>query len=256
MSCMIIESLPELEFAHSFRSIGYQNDLWAVKDRFEISCVLAGSIQIIQDGKEYHATAGDFICNTKTTSIALYTSDLYEHYTASFVFRYSHCTLPLVVHTSSVMSHCRSLMNDIVRMHILYPDQVYSTAGLFLQLLDELERIQMHSISPHSYSPYIKQTKEYIYEHIHEPIRQKDIAAFLGITPEYLCSIFKQSEGIPLIPFINRTKLENMQTLIENKELTLQQAASLYGYSDPNYVSRLYKKMFGQNITTTLRSNK
>ncbi len=256
MSCMIIESLPELEFAHSFRSIDYQNNLWAVKDRFEITCVLTGSIQIIQNGKEYHATAGDFICNTKSASTAVYASGLYEHHTASFVFRYSHCTLPLVLHTSTVMSHCRSLMNDIVRMYILYPDQVYGTAGLFLQLLNELERIQTQSTAPCSYSPYIKQTKDYIYEHIHEPIRQADIAAFLGITPEYLCSIFKQSEGIPLIPFINRIKLENMRILIENKELTLQQATSLYGYSDPNYVSRLYKKMFGQNITAALRSNK
>lgn len=255
MSCMIIESIPELEFAHSCRSIDYQNDLWAVKDRFEISYVLTGSVQLIQNGKEYLANAGDFICNTKTASLALHASGPYEHYTANFTFRYSHCTLPLVLHGTSDMSHCHSLMSNIIRMHILYPDQVYSTAGLFLQLLDELERIQESTVS-RSYSPYIKQIKGYIYEHIHEPIHQADIAAFLGITPEYLCNIFKQSEGISLIPFINRIKLENMRTLIENKELTLQQATNLYGYSDPNYVSRLYKKMFGQNITAALRSNK
>lgn len=256
MSCMKIESLPRLEFAHTFRATDYQTYLWSVKNRFEISYVLAGNVQLIQNGKEYCATAGDFICNTKTIPVAVYSAGFTEYLAASFVMQYSDCKLPLVLRTSAIKSHCPLLMNEIVRMHILYPNRVYSTAGLFLQLLDELERIHLQSASSCSHSPYIQKARDYIYEHIHEPIRQTDIAAHLGITPEYLCSIFKQSEGISLMPFINRVKLENMRMLIENKELTLQQAASMYGYSDPNYVSRLYKKMFGQNITTALRSNK
>ena len=36
---------------------------------------------------------------------------------------------------------------------------------------------------------------------------------------------------------------------METKKLPLYEAATMYGYSDPNYVSRLYKKMFGFNIT-------
>ena len=256
MSCIIIESVPELEFAHSLRTTDcYQNNLQAVKGYFEISYVAAGSIKLINNGKKYHANAGDFICNSKCFDTMVYASGMYEHHTVCFKCRFSQWTLPLVLCGTSNASYCHSLINNIIRMHMLYPDQVYSTAGLFLQLVDELGKLQ-ESTSSLSNSPYIEQAKGYIYEHIHEPIRQADIAASLGITPEYLCSIFKQSEGTSLIPYINRIKLENMRTLIENKELTLQQAANLYGYSDPNYVSRLYKKMFGENITATLRTDK
>ena len=54
---------------------------------------------------------------------------------------------------------------------------------------------------------------------------------------------------MPMMAFINRVKLEQIRTLMENNHLTLARAAEQYGYSDPNYVSRLYSKYFGTPIT-------
>ena len=34
------------------------------------------------------------------------------------------------------------------------------------------------------------------------------------------------------------------------KPITQQMVAEMYGYSDANYVSALYKKLFGRNITS------
>ena len=36
---------------------------------------------------------------------------------------------------------------------------------------------------------------------------------------------------------------------MESSGMKLYEAALQYGYSDPNYVSMLYKKLFGRNIT-------
>ena len=71
----------------------------------------------------------------------------------------------------------------------------------------------------------------------------------LDISPEYLCAIFKKTEGITIMRYINKHKLEGIKTLMEQTNLHLYEAAGLYGYSDPNYVSRLYKQLFGYNIT-------
>jgi len=40
-----------------------------------------------------------------------------------------------------------------------------------------------------------------------------------------------------------------MQMLMQKENLKLREAVMLYGYNDPNYVSALYKKLFGHNIT-------
>ena len=49
--------------------------------------------------------------------------------------------------------------------------------------------------------------------------------------------------------YVNTLKLENIKTLMDNANLKLYEAAAIYGYSDPNYVSRLYKQLFGYNIS-------
>ena len=82
---------------------------------------------------------------------------------------------------------------------------------------------------------------------------QRAAAKSLGITPEYLCAVFRKSEGRSLIRFTNELKLENILELMRSKGVTLAEASAQYGFSDPNYVSRLYKKYFGENITEALK---
>ena len=49
--------------------------------------------------------------------------------------------------------------------------------------------------------------------------------------------------------YINRMKLDKIRLLMKNEHMNLNRAAALYGYTDPNYVSRIYKKYYGKNIT-------
>jgi len=75
------------------------------------------------------------------------------------------------------------------------------------------------------------------------------VAEHLSISPEYLCYVFKKATGISVMKYTNMTKLHAMRNLMEKENLYLYEAASLFGYSDPNYVSRLFRKLFGFNIT-------
>lgn len=51
------------------------------------------------------------------------------------------------------------------------------------------------------------------------------------------------------IKYPARKNLCEIRTLIERKHMNLNEAAALYGYADPNYDSKLYKKLFQHNIT-------
>ena len=54
---------------------------------------------------------------------------------------------------------------------------------------------------------------------------------------------------ISLIKYVNTLKLKGVYALMKKEGFRLYEASAAYGYSDPNYVSTLYKRMFGQNIT-------
>ena len=53
--------------------------------------------------------------------------------------------------------------------------------------------------------------------------------------------------------YINHIKLEGVRSIMEKEHIPLNQAAEIYGFSDPNYVSRLYKKYFHANITDVIK---
>ncbi|MBQ8322453.1 MAG: helix-turn-helix domain-containing protein [Clostridia bacterium] len=71
----------------------------------------------------------------------------------------------------------------------------------------------------------------------------------MGITSEYLCAVFKKANEVSLIMFINQTKLSKIRSVMKRENRKLYEAAEPYGYSDPNYMSRLFKKYYGKNVT-------
>ena len=52
--------------------------------------------------------------------------------------------------------------------------------------------------------------------------------------------------------FVNRVKLSSIRMLMAKENVKLYEAAQRYGYSDANYVSKLFKKYYGINITSSL----
>ena len=57
---------------------------------------------------------------------------------------------------------------------------------------------------------------------------------------------------MPPMQFVNRVKLSSIRMLMAKENLKLYEAAQRYGYSDANYVSKLFKKYYGINITQSL----
>ena len=138
----------------------------------------------------------------------------------------------------------------MIKLKSLSPESASRIAGLFLQLIGELEDESDRATTRNTTEVrYVKKAMQYIYDKIALPIKQTEVAEYLGITPEYLCAVFKRNTGETVIKFINRVKLEGVRTLMEREGLPLNRASEHYGYADPNYVSRLYVKYFGVCIT-------
>ncbi len=265
MSRIDIQSLPQIDFAHVF-SMNNQNNVMPVKDNMmEITYIAEGSLSCTCNDKTVLLTKGDVVINLYRSVISFKSDGYHCHHTVGFRVEFKLTDsqdialpeLPLYIKASEGTEKILTSIDQIIMNFRMYPENSLKTKGLVLELINlvsnEHKRFQ-ENINSGEYK-YVKKAKKYIFEHINEPIMQKEIAAHLGITPEYLCSIFKKSQGVSVINFINKIKLENIKDLMEKEGITLQKASRIYGYSDSSYVSRLYKKYYKTNLTQTLFKN-
>ncbi len=254
-------SLPRIKFAHSYEATDYDVCLRKVNQCIEITYLSAGSMTLSDGNEQHHADTGDVLCNLYGSDLRVISHGFHAHRTVCFSVDFCQseggtgeaALLPVVTPACERGQECFRLITEIIRIHTLYPEDSLRCSGLFLQLLGEMNIINRSADAPGKEYLYVKRAKKYIYDRLGLPIHQRDVAQHLGITPEYLCAVFKKSEGIPLMRFVNTAKLTSIRSLMEKERLSLAQASLLYGYTDPNYVSRLYKQYFHINITDAVQ---
>ncbi len=258
MDYLKIASLPEVKFAHTFDAEKYDNYFPKRCGTAEISYLKEGELRVVSGGVQTVARAGDILCTLFRSDIEFHASRYHCHHTVSASANFIFCSAPEEdsVFLSQIISspnHGRfeELIDKLIYAKRISPERKLKCSGLFLQLIDELSeecKKNEREKDVGGYS-YVGKAKKYIYDNIERRVSQKEIAAHLGITPEYLCSVFKKYTGDSVIKFINSRKLENICVIMKKENVPLYRAAEMYGFNDPNYVSRLYRKYYGVNIT-------
>ncbi len=257
MNKLRILTIPSVLFAHNFEIDSYYFPLAYDEKRIEIAYLSEGELTLTSEGKTYTAHAGDLINLLYSRDITIVGNARHSHKTVGMQVAYElldkeadECLeLPLVVTADS--DRCQKLIDEIIRTNTLFPELRLKCSGMCLELLNEVsEIVRRDRMTGNSgENLYVTRAKKYIFNHIHEAIRQSDVAEHLGITPEYLCAVFKKSERCSVMTFINRIKLNAICVLMEREGIPLYLASSMYGYSNPSYVSRLYRKYFSMSIT-------
>ena len=169
-------------------------------------------------------------------------------------------TLPLYIPPHPDNSEILSLIRAVARAKTAQLKQSYfEECGVFMTLLHKLsERALQNAGSPDTVSPgnrrYCLRAKAYVSEHISRRITITDIADAIGISKNYLTNVFSGTEGIPLMEYINRSKLSHMLVLIRRYNYTLAQAGKQVGFTDVNYISRVFKRYYGMTVTEYKRS--
>ncbi len=268
MKRLKILSLPQMHFAHTYKSDEYQSAWLGNTNLMEVTYITSGSLRFSVGQDIYEAREGDIICLGATVGsniVNIKADGYHSHHTVCFYISAEYIEsadpclpeIPLITTVPDGSPKCLNYIDDIIYAHTIHPHKSdIKCVGLFLELLNEISLINERSRDSFNSGEYyyVRKTKKYIYMHLAEPIRQQDIAAYLGITPEYLCAVFKKNEGCSVMRYVNNIKLARIRSLIENDHMPLNRAAAMYGYSDPNYVSRLYKKYHGTSITESINN--
>ncbi|MBE6631121.1 MAG: helix-turn-helix transcriptional regulator [Ruminococcaceae bacterium] len=248
-------SLPRIGFAHEHSAEKYCSHFSPARESIEISYIYEGVLYVDDGIKKWRAEKGDILCLIHNFDTYITADVFHTHHTVGAAVNWEHrgigdgLFLPTVTKSSAATGEIEKIIDALIYKPYNYEGSLAKASSEFLRLLcliDEANKVQKKS----DYNILTERAKKYIYKNIRSSISLAATAEYLGVTPQYLCNVFKKSEGISLIRYVNTVKLKNIKSLMEKENIKLYEAARLYGYSDANYVSNLYKKIFGINITS------
>ena len=122
-------------------------------------------------------------------------------------------------------------------------EDLLRTAYAGLYKISEL----MQDFREREYHYLVKQSKEYVYKHLHEEIFIKDMAAALGISAEYLSRTFHKAEGITLKQYILKERVERAKNLLRFSDRSISEIARYLAFSSSSHFADVFRKKTGKN---------
>ena len=94
-------------------------------------------------------------------------------------------------------------------------------------------------------NPLIHQVKDYVFAHIHESLMVRDIAKYIGVSPNYLSEQFSQFEGVTLKQYIIDEKIKSSEYLLKYTDYSLQEISSYCAFSSQSRFSVYFQRKNG-----------
>lgn len=91
----------------------------------------------------------------------------------------------------------------------------------------------------------VEYAKSYIEQYFNCPLSVDNIASVVGLSPSYLRTLFKKSEGESPNHYLNRTRIEHAKEMLLSEMFTIEEVASACGFQNVYYFSRVFKKYTG-----------
>ncbi len=105
----------------------------------------------------------------------------------------------------------------------------------------------LQTLGDDQYDPKVKDAVHYIlWNYLDADLNISSIAGSVGLSPNYLCSLFKQNTGSTINDFIIHIRVEKAKKLLRKTDLRLYEICEKVGVTDPNYFSALFKRSYGQ----------
>jgi AraC-like DNA-binding protein len=83
----------------------------------------------------------------------------------------------------------------------------------------------------------------HMWRHLNEPLRVSTLSALSGLSVSLYSSLFKCATGYAPIQFFIRLRMQRACELLRETTLSIKEIATLLGYGDPFYFSRIFKSV-------------
>lgn len=87
--------------------------------------------------------------------------------------------------------------------------------------------------------------KSYIDANFHRDISLEEVSRATGLSPQYFSRFFKEETGENFIDYLTRVRITEAKRLLKDQKLSIKEVSYQVGYNDPNYFSKIFKKVTG-----------
>lgn len=104
----------------------------------------------------------------------------------------------------------------------------------------------VQNFSRRSYSALVQTCMDYIDFHYGEELSLDSMAKMCSVSNSYLSALFKKEVKMTLTDYLNSTRIRQSLILLNSTADSIQDIATLCGFSTANYFARIFKKYQGQ----------
>lgn len=121
-----------------------------------------------------------------------------------------------------------------------------------MEALDETLNQALHSFIGYSFdfiqvdhSNTIYRVMEYIKSNYSRKITLEQIASCACLSSSHISGLFKKETGTTISAYITHVRIEKSKLLLRRQELTIAEVASMCGFEDQSYFTRVFKSQTG-----------
>lgn len=143
--------------------------------------------------------------------------------------------------------------NEIVKWNIKYPfielvtssESVEELVNGLIAMVTQFKEELIETLNDDEFRDVL----DYIEKKCTSGISVQELAELKNISISLLTRKFKLKTGMTPVQYINQRKVELVKDYLKKKEYTLREIADLTGFSNENYMVRMFKKITGKTIT-------
>lgn len=129
-------------------------------------------------------------------------------------------------------------------LHRLYQEQELEELCLLMQeVLESFMRSMFREQDKGN--PYVRKALRYMCDHYSEHLELDQVADYVGLSPSYFSTLFRQTVGASFREHLNWIRVEESKHLLLNEQHTLADIAISMGFPDQSYYCKVFKKFVG-----------